>query len=234
MSADNDLIRHVRLVGRAGGLVKNFPGFDKKRHTVPDAATPATNGFLAKLCAGELAETAETFFQKARAELKYKRKELSLAVESPAALLAARDFSHEWIFEINPTAPAEYTLTRTLRSTGDNPLPCTPEFDALFSGAFEEIIFSLTKPVRVEAVIDAVEALDAGENQPAVDYPSDCRHCTLRVPGIAAEVVFTGAELTMKFPAAGSPRELAEKFLKLRHAFSLTKSSPLSEFFNHG
>src|SRR6184192_4054860 len=72
-SADDPrtFISQVSLVGRGGGAVKALAGFKKSHHTVPDAVNAATQGFFAKLCAGELAAEAEDFFQRARAGLGY-------------------------------------------------------------------------------------------------------------------------------------------------------------------
>jgi hypothetical protein len=78
----------------------------------------------------------------------------------------------------------------------------------------------------VEAVIDAVEALDK-KSPLKVSYPSDYRHCVLTVEGVDAEVVCDGATLEMRFPKNGSPRELVAAFIKVRAAFALTKNRVL-------
>ena len=79
------------MVGRGGGLVKTLGGFRKAHHTVPDAVNAATNAFLGKLCAGDLAEEGEKFFQATKAALGYKRAQLTLEVASPTAVLTAKD-----------------------------------------------------------------------------------------------------------------------------------------------
>lgn len=225
-TAANGFLERVRMIGRTAGSVKKLTGFKKGHHTVPDAVTSATTAFLAKLCAAELAGEAETFFQQTRAAMGYKRQELSLAVETPSALLRARDFTMEWTYALNPDSPDEYILSRTLHGLCDD----TPEkfaaAETLFDRMFEEIEFALTRPVQIEAVIDAVETVE--DSTITVDYPSDYRHCTLRVANIPAEVSFHGATLAMRFARPGSPRELIEAFIAFRHAFSLHKSTPLA------
>ncbi|AWI10492.1 hypothetical protein [Ereboglobus luteus] len=225
-------IQHVRLAGRAHGLVKNLGGFSKKHHSVPDFASAAAVAFLGKLCADELAVEAEAFFQKARAAFAYKRKDISLDVSSPAAVLTSRHFTLEWNYALNEDDPAEWTLTRTLHTLDFSHENAEPAFEELFAGMFDSIVFALTKGARVEDVIDAVESFDTGEDwtNPApltVTYPSDCATCTLRVDGVPAEVVFSGGELSMVFPRAGSPRELIEAFAAARHAFALTRHPAL-------
>ncbi len=240
-SADDPrtFISQVSLVGRGGGAFKSLGGFDKSRHTVPDAVNNATSGFLAKLCTPELSAEAEDFFQRAKAALSYKRKDLGLDVTSPLAVLSAKDFTLEIAYALESGDPAHYTITRTLHSLKNGDLLQVAEFDTLFAGQFSAIAFALKKGVRVEAVIDAVEGLEAAEtdDEPPeagvgaklrVDYPSDYRDCTLTVAGVDAAVVCDGATLEMRFGKNGSPRELVEAFAAVRKAFALTKDRALA------
>jgi hypothetical protein len=220
-------ISQVSLVGRSGGTVKSLRGFDKSRHTVPDVVNHATSGFLAKLCAPELASEAEELFQRTRTAMAYKRKDLSLDVTTPMAVLSARDFTLELLYALEEAEPAAYILTRTLHSLRNASLLDVAEFDTLFAGHFSSIHFMLAKGVRVEAVIDAVEALD-DEAGLHVEYPSDCRSCTLTVNDVDATVVCDGATLEMQFPRAGSPKELVLAFAAARQAFALTKDKALA------
>ena len=244
-SADDprSFITQVSLVGRSEGAFKGLRGFDRKRHTEPDVVNQATSAFFAKLCGPELAEQAEGFFQTVRLALAYKRKEIALDVSAPLAVLSAKDFTLEIAYDLDPAAPASYTITRTLHSIKSGDLLRVAEFDAVFAGQFTAIAFALKKGVRVEAVIDAVEALAAAEDEEdstgagtgdgcagrlRVDYPSDCSQCTLTVAGVNAEVVCDGATLEMRFAKAGSPRELVEAFAAVRKAFALTKDRALA------
>lgn len=220
-------VHHVRFVGRAGGLVKSLGGFKKSHHTVPDAVNAATSGFLAKLCAAELAEEAEKFFQQARATFGYKRKDLSLDLASPNAVLSAKDFTLELGYALDATDPGAWVFTRTLHGLRSTDFAATAECDAVFAGQFSDLSFVLTKGASVESVIDAVEGLD-GDSALSVDYPSDCSRCVLSVPGVSAEVRFEAGELAMVFPRSGAPRELLEAFFAVREAFALTKEPVLA------
>lgn len=220
-------ISQVSLVGRGAGAVKALRGFDKSRHTVPDTVNHATTGFLAKLCAPELTAEAEALFQRAKAAMAYKRKDLTLDVASPQAVLVARDFTLELLYALDESDPGAFGLTRTLHSVRNASLLDVAEFDGLFAGQFSSIHFMLAKGVRVEAVIDAVEALD-DEAGLRVDYPSDCRSCTLTVAEVDAAVVCDGATLEMQFTRSGSPKELVLAFGAARQAFALTKDKALA------
>jgi hypothetical protein len=240
----SSVVQQIRFVGRGSGAVKTLSGFKKNHHSVPDAVNASTTAFLAKLCAGELAEEAEAFFQRAKAGFGYKRKDLSLDVTSPSAVLTAKDFTLEWTYSLDETDPAAWMLMRTLHGIERSDFLGTPECAEVFGGLFSELVFALTKGVSVEAVIDAVEGLEPDEEKGdeeteglrsacehaalRVDYPSDCGHCVLSVEGVSAMVKFEGAELSMVFPRSGAPQELLDGFAAVRAAFSLTKNKALA------
>lgn len=217
----SSIIADICFVGRGGGLVKALGGFRKGHHTVPDAANAVTNGFLAKICEGELAAQAERLFQDARARLGYKRREVTLAMAPGSALLTSRDFSVEITYALADEAPERYVVTTLLRGLRSADLAETDEFAAVFGGCFTEISFALRQGAKVEAVVDAIEALD-GAGGLAVAYPSDCRECVVTVAGVDAQVRCTGSALDVILPRAGSPRELIAAFTVVRDAFGLS------------
>lgn len=205
--------------------MKALSGFKKGIHTVPDVANAVTNAFLGRLCQAELANEAESLFQQVRGALGYKRRELSLGVNSPTATLVAKDFTVELGYELEAQAPARYRTTTTLRELRNVELARTAEFSGVFGGRFTEISFALRKAARVEAIIDALEALD-GVGGMSVTYPSDWHECVLRVDGVAAQVRCSGAALEMVFPRGAGPEELIDAFAAVRAAFQI--SQPLA------
>lgn len=202
--------------------MKALGGFRKGHHTLPDAANDTTNAFLGKICAGELGEEAEALFQAVRVGLGYKRKDLALALASPHALLTAKDFSLEIAYALEPAEPTRYAVTTTLRELRDAMLARSEELSAVFARRFTEISFALNKGASVEAVIDAIEALDEASGL-SVSYPSDCSECEIRVAEVDAHVRCTSAALEMVFPRAGAPRELIDAFAQVRAAFRIDR-----------
>ncbi len=226
-SENESYIAQVRLVGDIGqGSVKQLPGFRKGRHTVPDSLSPATQSFFARIIAERVAGEGEEWFQRAKTELKTKRKELTLEVTSPGAMLTAKDFIFEISYALEPDDPGRFGGQHLLHDLRGERVGAAA-FDRLFAGLFNEIVFDLTKGVSVEEVIDAVEELDESGGM-TVDYPADCSHCVLRVAGVEAEVFCDGSSLRMTFPRAGGPSELIEAFATVRHAFRLSKKTPLA------
>lgn len=226
-AAPSAFIARVALAGQGSGLVKTLGGFRKQHHTIPDAVNAATTGFLAKLCAADLAEEAERYYQRAKEAFGYKRLDLTLDVASPRAVLTAKDFTLEIEYALQPDDPASYVVTRTLHTLSEQEGTARPELNELFPAEFSRIVFALVKGVQVEAVIDAVEGR-GGEDGLAVEYPSHCRFCVIRVDGVDAEVACDGATLEMRFPRAGSPAELVNAFVAVRSAFSLARNKVLA------
>lgn len=218
----SEIVAGISFVGRSGGAVKALAGFRKGHHTVPDAANAVTQAFLGKICTAELGEETEDLFQRARTGLGYKRKDLSLSLTPPTAVLSAKDFTVDFGYALDEQDPSRYVVTRMLHDLRNAELARTEEFTALFAGAFSEISFGLKKGARVEAVIDLIEHLD-GEGGLAVDYPADCRECLIRVTGVSAAVRCTGAAMEMVFSRAGSPGELMAEFAAVRGAFSVSR-----------
>lgn len=216
------VIASIAFVGRSGGQVKTLAGFNKRHHSVPDAANAVTNAFLGKICAAELADDAERLFQGLRSALAYKRKDIALSVTAPLAVLTARDFTLELAYALDEREPTRYCVTSTLRELSDADFLRRAGLSQVFAGAFTEISFSLVKGARVEAVIDAIEALK--ENRLTVDYPSDYRDCTIRVDGVDADVRCTSATLDVVFPRGGAPAELIDAFAIVRDAFQINKT----------
>ncbi len=224
--ATDPVVSRLSFQARSGGRVKLLPGFDKLRHTLPDAVNNATTGFLAKLCLKELEADAESLFQRARTGFGYKRREISLSITSPTAELTTIDFVLEFAFALDEATPSDWVLTRTLHPKCSADFLGRPECDALFAATFSSLVFTLEKGANVEAVIDAIEAASADRGL-GVAYPSDCEHCDITAEDVDAAIHFTGATLEMVFPRNGSPRELLEGFLALRHRFRLADDATL-------
>jgi hypothetical protein len=216
------LISGLAFVGRGGGQVKALGGFRKGHHSVPDVANPVTHAFLGKLCAGDLAAEAEDLFQRLRTGLGYKRKDISLQLAPAVATLAARDFQLEIAYALEPSDPARFAVVTALRELRELAVAQSEALADTFAGRFTELSFELARGTSVEAVIDLIEGLDA-EVGLTVDYPSDCRTCTIRVPEVDAVVRCTGATLDMVFPRGAAPADLLQAFAAVREAFQVSK-----------
>jgi hypothetical protein len=133
------VIASIAFVGRSDGQVKALAGFNKRHHSLPDAANAVTNAFLGKICASELGDEAERLFQSLRSALAYKRKDIALSVTAPLATLTARDFTLERVYALDEREPARYSVTSTLRELSDADFLRREGVTQVFAGAFSEI-----------------------------------------------------------------------------------------------
>ncbi len=216
------IVTEIAFLGRGGGAVKSLGGFRKSHHTLPDAVNDATTAFLGKICAGELSAEAEALFQAVRSGLEYKRKDVSLVVDSPHAILTAKDFVVEISYALEEAEPSRYAVATRLHALRSAELARTEAFAQIFARRFSEIAFELKQGLSVEAVIDLIEALDDTSGL-QVHYPSDYRECEIGVEGIDARVRCTGASLEMVFRQAGAPHELMGGFSAVRNAFQVSR-----------
>jgi hypothetical protein len=217
----SSIIAAIDFIGRSHGAVKTLGGFKKSHHTLPDSANATTNAFLGKICAGELSLQAEQLFQKVRTGLDYKRKDLALTVTAPGAVLIAKDFAVEIIYALEASNPERYEVQTTLRELRDPKLARGGELAAIFHRMFSEISFGLKNRLQVEAMVDAIEALDDAAGL-SVTYPSDCSTCTVTVAGVDAQVQCSEDSLAVVFRQAGSPRELIDGFEAIRSSFRVS------------
>jgi hypothetical protein len=218
----SSIVAGISFIGRGGGPVKGLAGFKKGRHTLPDAANASTQAFLGKICGQELSADAEKLFQAVRTGLGYKRKEITLGVTSPNAMLTAKDFTVEIGYALEESAPARYVITTTLRDLKNADLARTDEFTQIFTARFSEVSFALRQGASVASMIDVIEALD-GEGGLEVSYPSDYRECLISVEGVDAQVRCAGTSLEIVFPRAAAPRDLMKGFAAVRGAFNISR-----------
>ncbi len=216
----------ISLLGRRPGRVKQLSGFRKGVHTVPGAVTAAAEAFLAKLCAGELAEETEALFREARTAFGYKRREISVDITGSMAQVIARDFRFEIVYALDESDPAAYVVARELSDLAPASEATWRLLDGLFPLHFSILRFPLGRPVAIEAMIDAIEDLE-GAHGMSVDYPPDCGECTIRVAGVETEVLLSGPFLDLRFPGETSPSGILRAFLDVRAAFQASGSTEL-------
>ncbi|MDQ8202421.1 hypothetical protein [Pelagicoccus sp. SDUM812003] len=208
----------LTLVGKVWGELRRLSAFDKKRHTVPDKVTPVTQGFLERLCEEELTEDAEELFQAARQQFGYKRKEISLDVGAGYGRLECKDFLLELRYELDEEDPSRYSLETSVTPLASRDLLESEAFAAAVGSRFDRLRCGLSGKVSVESVIDAVEEEESGDL--SVDYPSDCRHCTVAIDGVAAEIFLDGAILEVRFGKLVTAGSLLAAFESVSERFA--------------
>ena len=214
------VVRSLVLVGRSGGEVRQLDAFDRKRHTVPDQVNAATQAFLARLCADELAAEAEALFQSVRQQFAYRRKEIALSVDLGLARLETKDFTLDMRYELEAADPSRYCVETELSRVSSRDLLETEAFAAAVGRRFDRLRCGFAAAAQVEAVIDAIESDETGDL--AVDYPSDCAECSVRIEGLDALVVIDAQLLEIRFRRLTTAADLLSAFERMGRRISAT------------
>ncbi|MBL4575287.1 MAG: hypothetical protein JKY51_04200 [Opitutaceae bacterium] len=209
-----DVFASVSFKGARHGQVRTLSGFKKGIHTVPDIANETTNRFLAKICESELSQEGEALYQRLRTGLGYKRRDLTLTVEPPFALLHGKEFSLEIMYDLEREAPSIYQIFTTLSGLSCVDILTKDVFNEICAGLFDRFTFALTQTVKVEDVIDAIEAFPRPGIK--VAYPSDCLECSVSLEGFLGHIQCTTHSLDIVLPSKSSPQAFLEGFEALR------------------
>ena len=204
--SDSRFLRDLSFVGQLEGLVKRMGGFDKSRHTPPKFASDRAQQFLARLAEPELVEWGEEQFAAFRERLRYRRTDISLAVENGVARVEAKDFILERRYSLIEDEPGSYIAETELRDPGSADLLEEDGFNEAIGPQFERLRCVFKREASVEELIDGIE--DAEEGKIEVKYPSTCEYCDARIEGLDALFRFDAATLEIRFPSYGMPRQL--------------------------
>jgi len=208
------MVSSVALLGSVSGELRRLPGFDKKRHRVPDRSCGATLAFLGKICEAELTAEAESLFQSVRAAFGYKRRELSLVRALGEARLEARDFALELRYLLDPEDASRYVQQTLVVDAASRDLLESDAFCQALGPRFDSLRFELKQRLPVESVVDGAEEAEGPELQ--VDYPSDCSWCELRFQEWDGILRCDDAAVELRCSRPGSSRELLEAYDALR------------------
>ncbi len=209
-----DILGSSSFEGTVSGQVKQLSGFKKGIHRVPEMVNDTTNRFLAKICETDLVEMSESLYQRLRAGLNYKRRDLNLSIESPVALLSGKEFTFEILYGLASKAPSTYQMITTLSGLNHVGILKSTVFNEICHGLFSRFSYGLTDAVQIEEVIDAIEAYSKPGIR--VEYPSDCRECFVFLEGFSGHIQFTRFSLDILLCTKSSPKTFLGGFESLR------------------
>jgi len=191
--------RGFLFFGSSSGRVRELPGFIKGRHIVPQAATSAAREFVSRIGAPLVDQRIEDAFQRARAALSLRRRDLAISRNGDTALLATPSFEYEARCALVEDDPSRYHIECTLRLCAPLDEALVAAIDAVFPLEFHALHFTAATPCAVEALIDALE--DTDPDVLTVDYPSDCASCEVSLAGHSARLFYDGIRLEVHAPS---------------------------------
>jgi hypothetical protein len=203
----------VHILGTRTGIVKALLGFRKNFHRIPVVLPDAAfeRQFIG-MCAGDLDRMVRDIFERLRAARGYKRREITLATDSPASTLTTTDFTLDLVYMLDAAEPADYHITYDLHGIRDIGVFADETLNVVFAGIFNRIAFPFPAALEMEALIDELEEAPGGAAD--LEYPPDYRECTVSLPGFAGRVRLTSTQMEVVNRTATSPADLVKTFVE--------------------
>jgi hypothetical protein len=199
----------VTIFSDEEGEVKSLPEFQKGYHKVPTSMYSGADSFIknvgAKLVASEIEDIADLV----RKKLKYKRTEIEVHSENGSGAIVTPDFTYSMEIMQSDEDAGEYRLLRKLEGFSNSSIILETEFNSIFSNHFDNLEFSLPKKVKIEELIDTIEAIDDDEPTIKVHYnPAELSSCTISLIDLDYEIKVTSHSFSITSNVQTSPVNL--------------------------
>lgn len=203
-------VKQVLLQFEQSVDIDDLSGFSKKRgHRVPDYVSGATESFVESISEKEIQEEIEKIFNRIRASMKYKRRDLN----PKGGRIVTPDFEFSIRCAQDPEDPGTALITRQL--TNISPAIIEDEdFNKVFNDSFDELTFEFNKRVVIKDLIDRIEDLDLDEIE--LDYPPDCSYCEISIENSPLTIKVEPDSLTVHTTRTSSPKLLLETFFDVQ------------------
>ncbi|MFY8201498.1 MAG: hypothetical protein ACOVLE_12550, partial [Pirellula staleyi] len=173
--------------------------------------------FVAKLAQEQVSQDLDSVFKQLKSAFKFKRTEIRVTDQGDGTgTIITPYFNYSIGVGQDAENPAKVVWHRTIDSIKDSEQIFSDAFAALFEGIFTTVEFTTQQPVDLDALIDAVEALE--DERIAIEYDHNATRCVLRIEGIAGEIQVTQHTLRIVHPKPEAPRNLLRSFLAIQTA----------------
>jgi hypothetical protein len=160
---DAALIKRLLLSSITEASVKSLSGFSKtSKHFVPKYVGGATDEFISRIAADDVAEVVDTVARVSRTSLGLKRVHLDSSAEGGSGTVITPHFEFSVDVIQNPDEPSEVIWTKKLWNVSPDKW-ASSEFDDIFTGNFDTLELETTKTLDVSMVIDQIEDLESDE-----------------------------------------------------------------------
>lgn len=210
------LIGSVAFWAHESSSVKGLSGF-KKGYAIPDRVNISSQTFVAKLAQEQVSQDLDSVFKQLKSAFKFKRTEIRVTDQGDGTgTIITPYFNYSIGVGQDAENPAKVVWHRTIDSIKDSEQIFSDAFASLFEGIFTTVEFTTPQPVDLDALIDAVEALE--DERIAIEYDHNATQCVLRIEGIAGEIQVTQNTLRIVHSTPEAPRNLLRSFLAIQTA----------------
>ena len=119
-----------------------LPGFDKRKHRVPDHSTPTADAWIKRMLEDRLREETQTIYENAKKSLKLRRSAVERSVADGSGSVETPFFRFGIEVDQDPKRAAEARITRSLIVQVSTTL-LSEDFDRIFPVGFREVVIPL-------------------------------------------------------------------------------------------
>ncbi|WP_409415729.1 caspase domain-containing protein [Flavobacterium sp. PS2] len=209
---------NISLLSEESDSVKSLPGFQKSYHKVPTYVGATPNGFIQELANKIIEDEISYLSESLKKELGYKRVEIRPSTDKGSGSIETPDFDYTITITQSESNPSEYVVIRSLENFKNSDIVKNSGFNKVFSRHFNKLTFDLSKSIKIENLIDKVEALE--ENSPiTVDYnPSNLNSCKIFIEGLDYEIFVESNSISITTTYETSPEKLINAFRETHKA----------------
>ena len=190
--------------------VRTLPGFDKaKNHKPPKSIDDYHDSWIKKISTDLIEEELNQVANTLRQKLKYKRNDIEEPIiDEGGGQLITIDFDYVISISQSKEHADMYILTRSIENFKNTDILSNKEFNAIFSSAFDNLEFYLTKKINVEEIIDRIEEID-NEDLISVKYDrTNTKNCTINVSGFEGDIFLSERLFRITVDNKESPQNL--------------------------
>lgn len=207
----------IEIFDTEEGNIKDLPGFVKKFHHVPDQVGKAQNNFVRDKVESLVKDEIDEMSKRIKNRMGYTRTQLQVSAGEGDAegSITTPDFTYAVDVSQSDENPKEYVIKRTLFDV-DPDIINDKEFNGVFDGHFRALSFAFNKPIKIDKIIDRIEAM--GKAAPVkLDYtPGDTSKLTVIFPGSSNEIVIDRYSMNITIPRSASPAALVDVYKDTR------------------
>jgi hypothetical protein len=201
-----DQLKRVLLREVETKHISSLSGFVKRRHHVPDYVSSSTRSFVESIATKEVGERIDEIFDSIKENLKYKLRDII----AEDGRIITPDFEYAVFCLQDEDDPEDALVTEELVNIKPSIIE-DERFNRVFDRKFSQVVFELSKKIKVRTLITEIE--DLGRNDISVDYDKSSSWCEISFETSQFTVRVEADRLTFNGPELDSPRGLVDGFL---------------------
>jgi uncharacterized caspase-like protein len=195
--------------------VRSLSGFIKGSHTVPKAATGATQRFIESISENEVKEILERVHNGLKQHLKYSRRDIEVSHGDGRASIITPSFDYHVEVTISENDPSKAIFHEFIENISDGRIVLSDEFNSAFCQGFNSIDFVFQNAISIEGIIDTLEELKPAGMK--LTYDASCTRLEIDIDDYSASLVIEPDRLRIVVARPITPNKflpIAEEGLK--------------------